>query len=65
MKHWLLNRFLPMWAKETLLQDNKRLERELQALQQKNRELEAYIQGMQNGLRANKRISIVNHGGEA
>jgi len=65
MKHWLLNRFLPIWAKETLLQDNKRLERELQALQQKNRELEAYIQGMQTGLRANKRISIVNHGGEA
>ena len=65
MKHWLLNRFLPIWAKETLLQDNKRLERELQAVQQKNRELEAYIQGMQAGLRANKRISIVNHGGEA
>lgn len=65
MIKWLQNNFLPMWAKETLLWDNQRLEREILALQQKNRELEAYIQGLQAGIRANKRISIVNHGGEA
>ncbi len=64
MKKWLLNRFLPMWAKETLLWENRRLEREIQALQQKNEELEAYIQGIQLGLRAGKRIHIVNHGGK-
>ena len=65
MKKWLQNHFLPMWAKETLLWDNRRLERENHALQEKNKELEAYIQGMQAGLRAGKRISIINHGGEA
>ena len=65
MKKWLQDRFLPMWAKETLLWDNRRLERETQALQQKNKELEAYIEGMNAGLRAGKRISIINNGGEA
>lgn len=64
MKKWLQNNFLPMWAKETLLAENRRLERENRVLQQKNKELEAYIQGIQNGLRAGKRISIVNHGGQ-
>ena len=64
MKKWLQNNFLPMWAKETLLVDNRRLERENRALQQKSKELEAYIQGIQTGLRAGKRISIVNHGGQ-
>ncbi len=64
MKKWLQDRFLPMWAKETLLWDNRRLERENEELQQKVRELESYIDGLQVGLRANKRISIVNHGGQ-
>ncbi len=65
MKKWLQDRFLPMWAKETLLWDNRRLERENEELQQKVRELESYIDGVKVGLRANKRINIVNHGGQA
>ena len=64
MKKWLQNNFLPMWARETLLTEKRQLERENLALRQKVRELEAYIEGMQAGLRANKRISIVNHGGQ-
>lgn len=63
MKRWLQNNFLPQWAKETLLRDKEILERENLALQQRVQELEAYVQGMQAGLRAGKRISIVNHGG--
>ena len=64
MKQWLQNRFLPMWAKETVLQDNRQLKRENRELQQKINELEAYIAGLQKGLRAVKRIRIVNGGGE-
>jgi cell division protein FtsB len=64
MKRWLQNNFLPMWAKETLLRDKRQLERENDQLQQKVRELEAYIQGVQAGLRVNNRISVVNHGGK-
>lgn len=65
MKHWLQNHFLPMWAKETMLRDNRQLERENEALRQKINELEAYITGLQVGLRAVKRIRNVNRGGEA
>lgn len=64
MKHWLQNHFLPMWAKETMLRDNRQLERENEALRQKINELEAYITGLQVGLRAVKRIRNVNRGGE-
>lgn len=65
MKKWLENNFLPIWAKETLLRDKRRLEQENLALKQKIYELQAYIDGMQAGLRAGKRISIINRGGEA
>ena len=64
MKNWLVNNFLPMWAKETLLLEKRCLEQENLALQQKIETLEAYIHGMQAGLRANKRISIINRGGD-
>ena len=65
MKKWLQNRFLPLWAKETLLADKRRLEEENKLLQRKIMELEAYVEGMRAGLRAGKRISIINRGGEA
>ena len=65
MKKWLQDRFLPMWAKETVAVEKRLLEQENLELRKKIRELEAYIQGMQAGLRAMKRISIVNRGGEA
>ena len=64
MKKWLFNHFLPLWAKETVLRQNRQLEQENAALQKKIDELEAYIAGMQMGLRAVKRISIVSRGGE-
>lgn len=64
MKHWLLDQFLPMWAKETVLRENRQLVRENRQLQQKIDELEAYVAGVQTGLRAVKRIRIVSGRGE-
>lgn len=64
MKKWLTEHFLPMWAKETVLADNRRLQAENDALTKQNRELKAYIQGLQAGIRAGKRISIYNRGGQ-
>lgn len=55
MKKWLTDRFLPMWAKETVLSDNRRLKRQLRTVQQENERLQAYIRGLENGLRALKR----------
>ena len=64
MKKWLITNFLPMWAKETVLEDNKRMRKEVLELRRENRELKAYIQGMQAGQRAVKQIRIYNGGGE-
>ena len=62
IKEWFLNRFLPMWAKETVLVDNKHLQRQVAALEQKLRQKEAYIAGIETGMRAQRRVVI--HNGE-
>ncbi len=51
MKKWLLQRFLPMWAKETVLQDNRRLIRENRDQAAEILRLQAYIRGLEKGLR--------------
>ena len=64
MRKWLIDRFLPMWAKETVLAENRHLRKENRRLQEKLRQQESYIEGMQVGLRAVKRISIYNGGSD-
>lgn len=51
MKKWLIEKFLPMWAKQIVLEDNRRLNKENLALKQENRELRCYIRGLHKGLR--------------
>ena len=55
MKKWLIEHFLPMWAKETVLRDNRQFRRQIRMLEQKNQELQAYIRGLELGLRAVKK----------
>ena len=55
MKKWLLEQFLPMWAKETVLRENRRLRRENRQLTQKNEQLCCYIRGVHMGLRSVRR----------
>ena len=58
MKKWFLETFLPMWAKETVLRDNRALVRSLRDERQENARLVAYIRGLEKGLRSHR------HGGE-
>ena len=58
MKKWLIEGFLPMWAKQTVLEDNRQLVKMNRALQQENRELKAYIQGLERGIRALKQSRV-------
>ena len=51
MKKWFLEEFLPMWAKETVLADNRHLQTENEKLRQENEKLAAYIRGVKLGLR--------------
>ncbi len=62
MKKWLTDRFLPMWAKETVLAENRQLKRTIRHLEQENEKLNAYIQGMQTGIRAGRKITVHNGG---
>ena len=55
MKKWLMEHFLPMWAKETVLRDNRQFRRKIRALEQEKKELQAYIRGLELGLRAVKK----------
>ena len=52
MKKWFLERFLPMWAKETVLRENRQLRQENLAPQQEVDRLDAYARGLKTGLRA-------------
>ena len=61
IKNWIINRFLPMWAKETVLQELKSTKEENEVLRQKNMELEAYIKGMHAGMKNQRRI-VINTG---
>ena len=62
IKQWFYNHFLPMWAKETLLRDNQKLLKEVDSLYQKLEQKDAYIAGLEAGMRAQRRI-IINTGG--
>ena len=58
MKKWFLERFLPMWAKETVYADNKRLLKDNRRLAQCIKEQDAYIRGLEVGVRAMRKIVI-------
>ena len=61
IKEWLINRFLPLWAKETVLADNRKLKREVERLEVENDRLRVYVDGMNAGMRSVRRI-IINAG---
>ncbi len=56
MKKWLMERFLPMWAKESVLRDNRALRRQVRLLEQALEKQRAYIRGLEKGLRSAKKL---------
>lgn len=61
---WFRLRFLPEWARQDLLEENQRLNRQLADARQEIDRLESYIDGMQYGMRMQHKIVINNHGGD-
>lgn len=61
IKQWFLDHFLPMWAKETVLADNRNLQAEVLELRQKLERQKSYIAGLEDGIRAQRRI-VINTG---
>lgn len=58
-KRWLIEKFLPTYCRNELLEENKRLANKIAELQAKNDRLNAYIDGMESTLRYQK-ITIRN-----
>lgn len=59
-RRWLLERFLPAWAKDAVYQENEALRAKLGERAQEIRELNAYIDGLETALRSMRRIVILN-----
>ena len=62
-KNWLIKKFLPTWAREELLAENNRLQEQIADLRAEKANLLSYIEGLERGIRAQRRIII--HNGEA
>lgn len=50
-KKWLVDRFLPTWAAETLVDELEYARHQLERQKQINRELESYARGLEYALR--------------
>lgn len=61
IKRWLIERILPVWAREQLLAEIRRLEEKNLQLRAEIRQLEAYIDGLETGIKSQRRI-IINNG---
>lgn len=62
-KKWLINEFLPAWAKDSVFEENRRLQSEIIRLRSVIAERDAYIDGLERGIRSQRRI-IINTGGK-
>ena len=62
-KKWLISEFLPAWAKDSVLEENRRLQSEITRLRAIIAERDAYIDGLERGIRSQRRI-IINTGGK-
>ena len=61
-KRWLIEHFLPAWAKETILKENADLRAKVKMLECRIDEQAAYIDGLQDGIKAQRRIIITTGG---
>lgn len=62
-RQWLIERFLPAYARATLWEDFEKQRQRIATLEQENDRLRAYIDGLEKGLRARQHI-IIKTGGE-
>lgn len=59
-KTWMVERFLPAWAKDSVYRENQILRGKLDDRDREIRELNAYIDGLETALRSMRRIVIQN-----
>lgn len=64
MNNWLVSEFLPIWAKAAMQEENRKLTEENRQLKHQIARLNAYIDGLEAGIKSQRRI-IINTAGEA
>ena len=62
LRTWLLERLLPAWAKDSVYRENMELLTWLERQEQEIQRLNAYIDGLETGLRAVRRVVIQTGG---
>lgn len=60
LKRWLYKRFLPAWCKEDLMKANANLASVIAEQRAELDRLNAYIDGLENAMRAQRRVVIRN-----
>ncbi len=63
LRNWIINKALPIYARESLQTEIVRLQKENEQLRSKVGRLNAYIDGLGDGIKAQRRI-IINTGRE-
>lgn len=58
LKQWLYEKFLPAWCRDELMQENICLQGVVRDLKQENARLNAYINGMHDAMRGQRRVTI-------
>lgn len=61
IKRWLIERILPVWAREELLATIEKLEKQNEALRHELALQNEYISGLETGIRVQRRI-VINTG---
>ena len=64
IKRWLIDRILPVWARESLLTEIEDLKKQNTELRHHLALRNEYISGLECGIRAQRRIVINTTGGE-
>lgn len=55
-KNWLINNFLPIWAREQMIEENRKLMEENLKLKGQIERLNAYIDGLETGIKSQRRM---------
>lgn len=61
LKRWLIEQILPIWAREELMKENERLQEKNREQEVHIKQLNAYIDGLEYGIRNQRRI-VINNG---
>ena len=59
-RNWIIQKFLPAYAKEAALEKIEKLQKENSSLRSEIQRLNAYIDGLETGTRVLRRITIRN-----